>query len=429
MQVSVEKVSDVLRRITIMVPADLLEKAYEKKIGELAKSAAVQGFRPGKAPIAHVKSRYGKEAREDAANDLMSEAFRSALKEHSLAPLNRPTFELKPTDNQQMLTFTASFEVFPEIPEIHFAMDNIEKLKVDISDEDVTYAVGRLQKQHCEWDVVERAAQLGDSLVFDYVMKVDGVAHHTQEDAHVELGSQMLLPELEAALVGVKINESRVVDLTLPDDFPLEDKRGKAATFEVKVLQVLSSKLPELDAAFAKKLGVVSGDISEFKREVRESLERERDQLVKNKVKQQVFDKLLTSNPIEVPTVFVAEEEKALHDEMYPHEHNHHAHTENELNAFRDIATRRVRLSLLLSEYARRHALEVSEDRLNSRIAEIASAYEHSDEVIKWLSTGKQLSSMKGQLMEDITIDKLIENIPVIEKVTSFSELKGLNVS
>lgn len=432
MQVSVEKVSNVERRLTIVVPVNKIEEAYTIQINRFAKNANIKGFRPGKAPMSFIQQRFGDDARKEALSDVIQKSLYEAITEQNLKPINTPQVEPKMMAPNQPLEFVASFEVLPEIEQVKLAMDSIEKLNVEISQDDIKHVVDQLLKQYTKWNVVDRAAQNKDRVVIDYYAIFEGVEDidNKIQNFPLELGSKVMLPGFEDALMGAKSGEERKLNLSFPEDFGVKERAGKPVDFVVNVKQVFEAQAPALDSQFIEKLGVKSGKEDDLHQQIKQSLELERTRLVKEKLKEQVFRQLLEQNPLDVPNSLVAREAKSIHDEMYPHHqhHDHHDHSDDEMSAFNDVAKKRVALGLLIAEYAKQAELKVDKNRVLERIKEIASAYESPQEVMNWLSSEERLAGIEAQVMEDQVMDKLMEGIPVTEKSMSYAELKGIRI-
>lgn len=432
MQVSVEKVSNVERRLTIVVPSSKLEEAYTVQINRFAKKANIKGFRPGKAPISYIQQRFGQDARNEALSDVIQEALYEAIRSNALNPIDTPRVEPKAIAPGQPLEFVASFEVLPEIENVLFALENIEKLNVDVTSADIDYVVKQLSKQYTKWKVVDREAATNDRVVIDFTPIIDGKeeADKKAQNLPLELGSNAMLPGFEDGLIGAKAGEDRHLKLTFPDDFPVKEQAGKPVEFKVNVKQVFAADVPELNESFVHQLGVKSGKIEDLNQQIQQSLELERDRLVKESLKNQVFQHLLDQNPLEVPRSLVAREAKKIHDEVYPQHqhHDHHDHSEEEMTQFNEIAKKRVALGLLISEFAKKSELKPDLSRVQKRIQEIASAYESPQEVVEWLSSEGRRAGIEAQVLEDLVLEKLLEGVPVKEKSISYAELKGIRI-
>lgn len=432
MQVSVEKINNVERRLTIVVPANKVEEAYTLQINRFAKSANIKGFRPGKAPMSYIQERFGDDARKEALSDVIQKSLVEAMTEQNLKPISTPRVEPKVMAPDQPLEFVASFEVLPEMGDVKFSMDNVEKLVIDITDQDVNHVIQQLLKQYTKWNIVSREAQDKDRVVIDYYAIFEGVedTENKVQSFPLELGSKVMLPGFEQGLIGAKAGDERKLNLNFPADFSVAERAGKPVDFVVQIKQVFEAEAPVIDSKFIEKLGIKSGKEEDLNQQIKQSLELERTRLVKEKLKEQVFRQLLEQNPMDIPKSLVAREAKNIHDEIYPQHqhHDHHQHSDDELSTFNDIAQKRVALGLLIAEYAKQANLKPEESRVLERIQEIATAYESPKEVMEWLSSGDRIAGIQAQVMEDQVMEKLMEGIQVTEKTMSYAELKGIRV-
>lgn len=430
MAVSVEKVSSIVRRLTVVVPANRLEEAYDAEINRLAKKNNIKGFRPGKAPLSHIKQLFGEAARKEALTQVIQRALYDAIKEQNLKPVSPPQIEPKTILANQPLEFVASFEVLPDIEKVQFTMPSIEKLVVTINEDDIDFVIKQLQKQRTQWRVVNRPAQEKDRVVLDYYAVLEGKPdmENKMENYPLELGSKTMIPGFEEGLLQAVVGEERTLHLNFPTDYSSPEKAGKPVDFMVTVKQLFEADIPEVTDDFIKQLGVLSGTLEDLKNQVRKSIEQERDRIVKEKLKEQVFQQLLEQNTLEVPSALIASEARNIHDEVYPQHqhHDHHQHSEQETAIFNDIAKKRVSIGLLIAEYAKQENIKADSDKVHQRIQEIASVYEKPQEVIDWLSSKERRSGIEGQVLEEQVMDKLIADIPITEKVMSYAELKGI---
>lgn len=431
MQVSVEKVSRVERRLTIIVPAQQVEDAYTRQIMEFAKKANIKGFRPGRAPLSYIKQRFGADARKEAVNDVIQKSLYQAIVDEKLQPVSTPRVEPKVIAPDKPLEFVVSFEVLPEIEKINFEKASIEKLNVTLTDADIDRVLAQLLKQYTDWKLVDRPAQENDRVVIDYHTVFEGNAdlEHKRENFPLELGSKLMLPGFEEGLIGSKVGDEKTIASKFPDDFTVKERAGKPVDFVVTVKQVFEANKPELTEDFVQKLGIASGKLEDLKNQVKQTLEHERDRLIKEKLKEQVFTKLLDQNQMEVPNALVAREAKVIHDEIYPHhkEDKEHSHNDEEIATFNDIAKKRVALGLLIAEYARKENLTPDKARVDDRIQEIASSYQNPQEVAAWLAKERR-GGIEAQILEDQVLEKLMEGLDVTEKDISYDELKGTSV-
>lgn len=430
MQVSVEKVNSVERRLTIVVPAEQVEAAYSKQMSKIAQKANIKGFRPGKAPMKVIEERFGNDARKEAFGEVIQHALYQAIFEHKLNPISTPQVEPKLMQPNQALEFMASFEVLPEIENVAFAMDSIEKLNVEITEDDINRVIDQLSKQYTKWNKVDRAATAEDRVVINYYTTFEGKSDKDNEVKHfpVDLSGQVMLPGFEAGLVGAKAGEDRTLTLNFPADFPNAERAGKPIEFTVHINAVEAAERPAHDEAFAKRLGIASGKMEDLRKQISQSLTLERDRLVKEKLKEQIFKAIIDQNPMDVPKALVEREAKNIHDEMHPHHHDHHSHSEEEMAGYEAVAKKRVALGLLIGEFAKKENITADEAKVQARIQEIASVYENPKEVIDWLSSKQQRGGVEAQVLEDQVLDKLMSKTMVKEKAMTYADLKGIRI-
>ncbi len=427
MEVSIEKVSHLERKLTIVVPEDQVTAAYDKEIQALVSRADIKGFRPGKAPRGVVESRFGGAARQEALSHVMQIAFHEAIRTHGLQPINTPHIEAKPLLAGQPLQFTASFEVLPELPKLKLNLEHIEKPVAEVKEEDIERVIASLQKQHTKWHAVQRGAGEHDRVVISYRMLVaDEKEEVASEQVPLELGSKTMLPGFEEGLLGAKADEKRTLRLTFPSDWHDKQRAGKAIECHIEVKSVYEPEIPAVDAQFAKQLGIQSGAVDDLKSQIRESLTQECHRLVQEKLKEQVFGQLIEQNPIEVPASLVMREAGRMHHEMHQHS-GACDHGEQELSPFKAIAQKRVALSLLISGYAKEMQLIPDQARVMKQVEELAFAYENPEEVKAWLLSQKEYrSNIEARVLEEMVLEKLMVEIPVKEKPMSYVELKGI---
>lgn len=429
MQVSVEKLSNVEHRLTITVPVDTVEQAYKNKISSFAKKANIKGFRPGKAPLGVIKQQFGQDAQHQVFNELIESAIKEAIEETKLNPVNVRQVTPKTIKVDQPLEFTVIFEVFPNIEKVQCEIGSIEKLSVDITPQDVSRVIEQLIKQHTKWKPVDRPAQAKDRVLIDYTSIFEGKEETDKkvQNFPLEIGGKVMIPGFEDGLTGAVAGEERKLQLHFPDDFHIKEQAGKPVEFVVSVKKVYEAEVPVLNGEFIQKLGIKSGKEEDLQQQITKSLEQERDRVVRNHLKEQVFTKLLEQNSLDIPHSMIEREARHLHDEVYQHDHDHHKHTEEEMKTFESLAKKRVIIGLLIAEIVKKEQLVADNNKVAERIQEIANSYEKPEEVIQWLSSNKEnLTNIQAQVMEDQVINKLIEQAAVVEKTMSYAELKRL---
>lgn len=429
MQVSVEVLNGLERRVTIGVPAESIESEINKRLQQLARSQRLPGFRPGKLPMNVVNQRWGDAVRREVWGDTMQRSFYEAVMKENLNPAGNPRIEPKTLEAGKDVEFVATFEVYPEFTVAGLDKVAVEKPIANVTDADVETMLETLRKQRASWAVVDRAAKEGDQVTIDFVGTVDGVAFEggSADGVKVVIGSNSMIPGFEEGLVGAKAGGSVELNVTFPDDYGNKDLAGKAAVFKVNVTSVSEQKLPELDDAFVALFGLSSGGVAALKVEVRKNMERELRQVIKNKIKAQVMDGLVKENEVALPTALVDQEIERLRQQA--NRELGMATRKKELpelpaSLFADQAKRRVSLGLIVGEVIRANKIEADGNRVRAAVEDIASAYETPSEVVNWYYSNKrELAQMEALVLEDQVVDFVLSKAQVTEKPVSFDEL------
>lgn len=425
MQVSVEATSALERRMTVGVPAARIESAVDKSLQQTARRAKVPGFRPGKVPMSVIRQRYEGAARQEALGDLIQETFYEAVVEQKLNPAGAPSIEPKVFEKGKDLEYVATFEVFPEIKLAGFEGIAVERPQAEVGDADVDTMLDVLRKQNTRFEAVERAAENGDQITIDFVGKIEGEAFAggSAKGVPLVLGSGRMIPGFEDALVGVKAGEERVINPTFPEDYQNLDLAGKTAEFTVNVTAVAAPALPELNDAFFALFGVKEGGLEGFRAEVRKNMERELRQAIKTKVKNQVMEGLLETNPVEVPKALVADEVNRLRVQAVQQFGGNIKPENLPAELFEEQAKRRVVLGLIIAEVVKQNELKPDETRVRALIEEMASAYQEPEQVVAWyLKNEKQLNEVRSVVLEEQVVDTVLGKAKVTDKSVSYEE-------
>jgi trigger factor len=429
MQVSVETTQGLERRLTITVPAESVDNAVKSRLQQLAKTQRINGFRPGKVPVSVIKKRYGQAVRQEVAGDVMQQNFYQAIVQEKINPAGMPSFELTKDQDGEDLEFVAKFEVYPEV-EVKGVDDiEIEKTVVDIADEDLDNMLETLQKQHGEWKEVKRKARKDDRMVIDFVGTIDGEEFDggKAEDFTLELGKDRMIPGFEKPLVGAKKGEEVIVDVTFPEDYHAEALKGKEAQFTVNVKKVEGLTLPKVDEEFAKLFGIEDGDVEALKAEVRKNMERELGQTLKSQLKEEVIAKLLEKNELDLPAALVDQEVNALREQAkqrFSQQGGGQNLPDLPADLFKDNAQRRVSIGLLLGEIIKQNDLKADQDKVDSLIETMASAYEDPQEVVDYYKNNQELmQQMQNVALEEQAIEWVVGQAKVTEVNKPFDEV------
>ncbi|WP_111495893.1 MULTISPECIES: trigger factor [Marinobacter] len=427
MQVSVETTSNIERRMTIGVPAQEIDQAVQKRLQETARTARLNGFRPGKVPLSVVKRRFGAGVRQEVVSEVMRDSYVKALEEKDVSPAGWPRFEPKVMEEGKDLEFVAIFEVLPEIELSDLSKVEVEKPKAEVGDKDVEKMIDNLRRQQAEMKSVKRKSKNKDVVTIDFKGFVDGEAFEggSAENHRLTLGSGQMIPGFEKAIVGGKAGEEFEIEVTFPEDYQNEELAGKEAKFEIKVHTVEEPILPELNKEFFEKFGVQAEDEEGFREDVRKNMERELKQAVQNKVKNDVVEGLVENNDFEVPQALIDQEIDRLRQDAVQRFGGQMQMDPKQLPAelFTDQAKRRVKTGLLFQELIRQNDIKAEPAKVDEKIEEIASTYETPDEVIAhYNSNPQQKAQIESVVLEDAVVDYVLEQAKVKEKKMKYEE-------
>jgi trigger factor len=430
MQANLEVLEGLVRRLDISVPMDPLETEVQSRLKRLARNVKMDGFRPGKAPLAAVARQHAPGVRQEVLGETLQARFGEAVQAHQLKIAGYPRFEPKAgqTDTTEM-TFSASFEVYPEVKIDDLSTAKISRPVVDLGEAEVAKTLEVLQKQRRTFESTDRAAATDDLIKFDYQGTVDGAAFEggQGEDFAAVIGEGRLLKDFEQNLIGTKAGDSKGFDLTFPAEYPAKDLAGKVAHFEVQVKDVQAPVLPPVDAEFAKALGVEGGDVEKLKAEVKSNLEREVKRRVQAKLKEQAMELLLQKSTLDLPQSLVAVETERLIKMTEADMQSRGVQTVKlSADMFTGQAERRVRLGLILAEIVQAHKLVAQPEQIRALIAEQAQSYEDPDQVVQWYyQSPERMHEIESLALEENVVAWVAGQAQVEDVTTSFEELMG----
>jgi trigger factor len=432
MQADIETISSLERRLSIAVPMEGVNSQVLSRLKKVARTVKIHGFRPGKVPMKIIEQQYGGQVRQEVLGDEIQKSFSDAIREQNLRVAGLPKIEVKSTgDATEKFEYTATFEIYPEITVGDISAALIEKPAVEVGDAEVDKTLDVLRKQRAVFEVVERAAEMGDQVNIDYRGTIDGEVFDggSAEGASMQLGEGRLLPDFEKNVVGLSAGESNTFDMQFPEDYAGKEVAGKSARFEIKVNQVLGAKLPELDDEFAKQLGVEDGDQVKMRAEIRSNLEREVKRRADVRVKDLVMKALLDATNVELPKSLVDQECDRLIEQMKRDMKARGMSTDKvpvPREAFAEEAKRRVQLGLILSELVKSKGLAASPDQIKAVVQEQAKSYDQPDEVMRWYyESPERLREIESVVLEDNVVQWATGQAKVTEKPTAFDELMG----
>ncbi len=436
MQVSVETTSGLERRLTIAVPAADVDNKVNAKLAEVAKTAKVNGFRKGKVPLKVISRQYGEAARQEVASDIINSSYMEAIQQESVRPAGYPKIEVNTIEAGKDLEYVATIEVYPEVIIGEFDGYELTRLNAEINEEDVDKTIESLREQQASFAQVERAADFGDQVIIDFVGTKDGEEFEGGKgnDFKLVLGTNSMIPGFEDGVVGMKEGEEKVLPLTFPEDYQVEDLQGAAAEFTVNVKKVEEKTLPEVDADFMKHFG--SDTPEHFRGEIKKNMERELKQAVKGKLKASVMDKLVENHTVELPQALIASEIEALREQMMQQFGGMQQNKNLDLKAllpdemFTEQAERRVSLGLIVGEIVKKNEIKADADQVRSYIEETAASYDKPEEVVNYYYQNQQmLSGIESVVLEDMVMDSILEQAKVTDETVSYHEAVATNQS
>jgi trigger factor len=443
MATAVETLGKLERRLTISFPAADVRTEVEKRLKQQAKSARAPGFRPGKVPLKMVAAQYGYQIESDVLNDKVGRAFNEAANENQLRVAGFPKIEPKQDAPDGELAFDATFEVYPEVTLGDLANVEIETVKSDVTDAEIDKTIDILRKQRVHYHTKgeagehgsggEAVAANGDRVTVDFVGKIDGVefAGGKADDYAFVLGEGRMLPEFEAATIGLKVGESKTFPLAFPEDYHGKDVAGKTAEFTITLKALEWAHLPEVDAEFAKSLGIEDGDIEKMRADIKVNLEREVNARIKARNKEAVMDALVKSTEMEVPKVLIEQDSQRL-AEMTRQDMAQRGmdvkSVQFPIELFAEKAERRVRLGLILSEVVSANDLNATQEQVKGQIEDFAQSYEDPKEVLKYYySDRRRLAEVEALVLEENVVNYVLSKAKVTAKEVAFDELMGSN--
>jgi trigger factor len=419
------------RHIALSLPAVEIETEIQARLRKLARTVKMQGFRPGKVPLSMVTKHYGFQVRQEVMSDSVQRSFSEAVKTQNYRVAGYPRFQPSNSgENADKFEFTATFEVYPEIAVGSLAGAKLARPVTTVEEKDVDNTLETLRKQRATFDNVKRAAQQGDFLVIDFDGKINGAVFQGghAEDFGMVLGERRMLPDFETALVGLEPGAKRTFDLTFPADYNPE-LAGKTAQFEVTVKLVNAPVLPEVNADFAKNLGVADGDIAKMRAEIKLNLEREVRKRIQVRVKEQVMDALLSVSKLDVPRALV-EMEIARLQQGATKDLEARGMSAKDLSLppelFVERAERRVKLGLIISEAVKRNDLRAKPEQIRAMVEETADSYEQPQQMVKWYySQPDRLGEVEALVLEDNVVEWAATQMEVSAEKLAFDDLMG----
>ena len=434
MQVIDKSAEGLKRQFSVVIAADAIEEKVTSRLNEVGRQVRLPGFRPGKVPMNLLRKRFGQAVRSEILERTIDESTQAAFTEKAVKPAMQPKVELVKFEEGQDLEFSVQYEVLPEISSGEFSNLDLTRLVASVSDKEHEEAInGFLRNRRTTEKVDEdRPAKTGDGLMVDFVGRIDGKEFDggTAKDALVEIGSGQYVPGFEDQLVGAKVGDTVKVNVTFPEDYAASELAGKAAEFDVTVKELHKVTTPPLDDEFAKSMG--DENVEALRTRMRKFLQDNYDNASRLRLKRQLLDRLAESHSFAVPEGLVDVEFDAIWRQMErvakdgQLDPEDEGKTDEELRKeYRDIAERRVRLGLLLSDVGQKNGVSVSQEDLNKAIMQEAVRYPGQETaVIEYYQRNPQaLEALRAPIFEDKVVDFIISQAKVTDQAATIEEI------
>ena len=430
MKATWEKIEKNLGVLEVEVEAERVAAALDKAFNKVVKKANVPGFRKGKVPRPIFESRFGVESLyQDAIDILLPEAYGEAVEQTDIFPVDRPEVDIEQFAKGQSFIFKAKITVKPEVKLGDYKGLEVPVQKAEVTEEELSAELTRLQERHAELVVVEEeAAANGDIAVIDFDGYVDDVPFEggKAERHSLELGSNSFIPGFEEQVVGMSTGDFKDVEVTFPEEYHAENLAGKKAVFKVKLHEIKRKQLPALDDEFAKDVSEFE-TLEEYKADLKAQLESRKQEELKGLRENAVVDKAAANAEVEIPEAMINSEvdnmvrdfdtrlrQQGMNMDMFL---SFSGQTREDLqNQMKGDAEKRVRNNLVLEVIAKEENIEVSEEEVNQELATMAEAYKRTPEEIRSiLAANGSLGSVKEELSLRKTIDLLVSSSVEVE--------------
>ena len=429
MNVSIETMTGLERRLTIAIASEDFETQITQRLQEARGRVNIPGFRAGKVPLKEVRRRYGSAVRAEVASELMQSSFVQAVQQEQMNPAGSPKLDVVKMDPGIDFEFTATFDVYPTIDLADFSKINIKRPSAEIGEEDIETMIGKLQEQHTSFEVAERAAASGDQLKIDFNGTLDGerVESACGEDFTFKVGEGQMIEDFDQAVLGMAAGEEKSFDATFPGDYRAEELQSKTLQFSVTVHEVSEAVTPELNDEFFEKFGVTEGGESSFREEVKKNMGRELEAAIKNQIKQQVMDNLSKAHDFLLPHDVVQREISALKNQMlsqFQMPQGQAPQLDLPDALFQDQAEQRVRVGLVVNEIIVKHKMQADTALVDEQLKTIAEPYDEPDQVIEWYrSNPEQMQNVEMGVLEDQVVNLILDQSAIEEVVASYADV------
>ena len=433
MQVSLEQPGGLERRLTIEVPEQKIAEQVRIRLLNVARSARIDGFRPGKAPVKVIERQFGARVRTEVITEVVRSSFAEAVGTHQLRPVTDPVIEPVNVAEGSGLSYTATFEIFPEITLTAFESLQVERPQCEVTDADLDKMSDVLRDQAKSWQEAARAATQGDRVTLDFTGTLEGATEPFENgsatDFPLQLGQGRMIAGFEEGLVGATPGEQRTLNLKFPDQYHKAELAGKPVSFAITIKKIEEGVLPELNADFFQRFGVQDGALATFRQEVRANMERERDRALERRFNGQVLERIREQHTVELPKALIRAECMRMQQEMRrtltmrgmdPAQFG----ADDDLSGFEAPAANRVKLGLIMAEIIKQAGITAQPAKVRARVESMAASYEQPDALVKWYyEDPRRLQEIEGLCLEEEAVKWVADRAQVTSVSVAFDDL------
>ena len=441
----IENLGSLDRKMTLQFNRADINQAREARLTKISKSMKMPGFRPGKVPKKMVEQQYGMQVDFGVQYDKATQLFYELSKQEGLKLASQPRLEPKSEIDADEIVFDAFFEVLPEVKIGDFGASELTRYTTEVNDPEIDRALDVLRKQRVHYHSrgeagdhgdggSDTSAQKDDQVTIDFVGKIDGVefAGGKADDFQFVIGAGQMLPEFEAAALGLKKGESKTFPMKFPDDYHGAEVAGKTAEFTVTMKDVAWPHMPPVDEEFAKSLGITEGGVEKMRSEIKTNMDREVKRRTEALLKNQVMDELVKQCPLDVPKSLITGEQERLmeaaRNDLIQRGIPNAKDAPIPPEMFAEQANKRVRLGLILSDLVKQQNLTATPEQIKASIEETAATYEDPKEVMRWYySDPSRLKEVEAVVLEENVVKHICSLAKVTDKAVTFEDLSKMS--
>lgn len=434
MQISVEKISNLGRKINVAIPSNQINDAVSNKLKKLTKQVKLNGFRPGHVPTKLINEKYGSSIRQEALNEVIDSALNKAISDHGLFPIGDIKLENVTDELNKDVECTFVLEVYPEVSFSEFKDLQIKTPKVTVKETDIDNSLLIVREQFGKKVSVDRGAKKGDILTVDYNGLVDGKEFPggVGKDSQVEIGSELFIDGFESGLIGAKVGNNIELKLQFPEGYAEQSLSGKPVVFNIDIKKVEEKQLAEVNEELAKSLNIKDGDVSKIRSTVLANMEKYIQKLVQEKESEQTIDLLLKTYPIDLPTKLVIDEQRQLEATFKQRNQEQGINikeiSKNVLEELNLQARKNVHLSLLLREVIKHNNLKMDEKLLQQKLREFDGLFKNAPNTQYYKNIYTNIkSSIINSTLTNMALDFVMAKVTKLEESLSFEELTKTN--